>query len=262
MNGPFLNNDPISYATINDHQVWIQLFGEVRITANQITFRESDFSAPVAWNMLVYLLVNRSGKIQSNRLAASMEAETERINAPKNARTAIKRIAKRCKEVTGIELVSSDRGGYWINQELDLITDYELFEQHVEAAKCSDNITEKIHHLKQAASLYGGPFFESHGYDLWMANYVGLYAMHFLRCMDELLELLYEAKAYEDLQKYAVMGLGQNPNEKQYYLYSYLGTLETIGEQQAAIVLEKAKKMLEVDEYYWVCKEAMGKKRR
>lgn len=175
MNKELLKNELMENGMMGNEApvVNIHVFGSVRISANGQTFQESDYFAPVSWNTLVYLLVNRGRKVTTQRLANALQMNNENGNATKNVRSSIGRIVSRCKEITGVELIVSDRNGLHVDHSLSICTDYELFEYYMEAANCCRSREEKIHYLERAIDLYEGPFFESHGYDIWMAHYVG-----------------------------------------------------------------------------------------
>ena len=196
-------------AIMQDTDVVINLFGNLEIYTLNGVLRESDLKSPKICRLLAYMLLNRKIIIPAREIAEAIwpEEVMESDNPGKNLRGLIFRLRQSFSLISKYSLIETTPNGYCFNPKLNIMTDFQVFEKHWEAAQRTNYLIDKVDILKQAVELYKGDILSVAADEHWLMPSAAHYKLRYQGMISELLKTLAEEKDYHNLHRYAAQAL-------------------------------------------------------
>ncbi len=217
----------------NDHDVYISLFGEMKIIGPKGILTESELKSPKIARLLVYLLMSKKNGVYPREMANAIWPDEDCDSVTKNFKGLVYRLQQAFGLISDCRLVESTPNGYRLNPDLNITTDYQLFQMKRTNAFAANSVEQKIDLLTKAADLYSGPFFHSASNEHWiMATSVDYY-YQYVSLMGELLKTLFEEKDFICVHKYAATALQFAPHSEDFYFWMIRSTMR-VGHTEAA----------------------------
>ena len=184
-----------------DRDVIIKVFGGLSITTRFGTLTESEITSPLAVRLVAYLLIYRTRKVSQRELTDALWPNAEIDSPAKQVKNVVHRTRNILSPIFPDNLVVSDKvGNYYLNPNIHLVTDAGLFDSLFRNGTLpSSTRKEKIHYLRQAASLYEHEFLPNYAGDSWLDNMRTYYHLSYIKVILELLPLLYQEQAYSEM---------------------------------------------------------------
>lgn len=206
----------------------VRLFGSLIIiktdeNGREKFLREEDFNAPALVCLLAYLLLNHRKTVSSNELVEVLWSEKERENPYGALKNQIYRLRTILKKLGDEDYVITGKKAYYINPEIAVETDVELFDGFYVKGR-SDDTDTKILNYRQGLRLYKENFLKRHTASYWIISSSVLYESRFKKMIWELCQILEDRGNYEKMQHVAMKGIKIDPlcEESHYYLIKSL----------------------------------------
>ena len=209
----------ISPRITNDTDVYISLFGELKITTKKGVLSERELNSPKISRLLVYLLISKKIAVSPREIADTLWADEELENVVKNIKGLVYRLQQAFSLLSDYRLVESTSNGYRLNPKLNIFTDYQLFDKKWHIALKSTDSKDKIETLKKAVDLYRGTLFQSASHEHWMLPIAVAFEYRFIGAVCELMKTLHEAQDYIHIQHYASVTLRVAPHSVDAYFW-------------------------------------------
>ena len=203
----------------NDHDVYISLFGEMKIIGPKGILTESMLKSPKISRLLVYLLQSKKNGVAPREMADAIWPDEDADCVCKNFKGLIYRLQQAFSLISDCRLVESTPNGYKLNPNLNITTDYQLFLRKATSGLNAANVEQKIELLKKAVELYVGTFFHTASQEHWIMAASVDYYHKYVSLTSELLKTLFEEKDYACVQKYAAKGLQFAPHSEDMYFW-------------------------------------------
>ena len=217
----------------NDKDVYISLFGEMKIIGPKGILTESELKSPKISRMLVYLLMSKKNGVSPREMANAIWPDEDCDSVTKNCKGLVYRLQQAFGLISDCRIVESTPNGYRLNPELNITTDYQLFQMKRTNAFAANNVEQKIDLLRKAADLYAGPFFHSASSEHWIMATSVEYYYQYVSLMGELLKTLFEEKDFICVHKYAATALQFAPHSEDFYFWMIRSTMR-VGHTEAA----------------------------
>lgn len=231
-----------------DNNIQINLLG----APNMKVYGRTITNCPVlAWEVIHYLHEKNNGPYNAKDLSNTLRPQrADHKRAPRTLRDNLSELTEAFDNAyPGKEpLIFSNHTGFWMNSSLKITYDYELFQQHINRAKFSKNIYEKLEHLKNAINLYRGPLFDgkadgpsrfSDGTELNVA---------FMSTLEEFLRLLLQIECFDVVARYAAKGLSFEHAYPKFHAAKYVAEMKLHQRNTAWDTLNYAKSVLDAEE--------------
>lgn len=212
----------ISPRLANDLDVYINLFGEIKITTSKGVLTEHELKSPKVARLLVYLLLKRKAASSPREIATAIWPEEDVDLSVKNIKGLVYRFRQAFELLSDYRLIESTASGYQINPKLNVFTDCQLFETKWAVAMKSTDTKEKVEVLKKAIDLYQGPLFTSAHYEHWIMSASVAFEYRYLGAVSELLKTLDQIHDYVSVQHYAAKALHIAPHSIDAYYWMIL----------------------------------------
>lgn len=206
----------------------VRLFGSLIITktdenGREKFLREEEFNSPALVCLLAYLLLNHRKTVSSNELVEVLWSEKERENPYGALKNQIYRLRTILKKLGDEDYVITGKKAYYINPEIAVETDVELFDGFYVKGR-SDDTDTKILNYRQGLRLYKENFLKRHTASYWIISSSVLYESRFKKMIWELCQILEDRGNYEKMQHVAMKGIKIDPlcEESHYYLIKSL----------------------------------------
>lgn len=180
----------ISPRITNDTDVYISLFGELKITTKRGVLSERELNSPKISRLLVYLLISKKIAVSPREIADTLWADEELENVVKNIKGLVYRLQQAFSLLSDYRLVESTSNGYRLNPKLNIFTDYQIFDKKWHVALKSTDSKDKIETLKKAVDLYQGTLFQSASHEHWMLPVAVAFEYRFIGAVCELMKTL------------------------------------------------------------------------
>lgn len=187
----------------SDRDVVINLFGSLKIITSKGVLNENHLNSPRISRFIVYLLLHKNRPVPAMQIHGDLWPDEE----PEKAGRAIKNLTYRLQQIFGLlsdfRLVESTVTGYRINPELNIITDFDLFEYYWKEAQITASPVDRGHLLKKAMDLYKlGPL-EDYSGEHWFMPTMTYYSLRYMGVVNQLLTALDMAGDYVCILEYA-----------------------------------------------------------
>lgn len=233
----------------NDKDVYISLFGEMKIIGPKGILTESELKSPKIARLLVYLLMSKKNGVYPREMANAIWPNEDCDSVAKNFKGLVYRLQQAFGLISDCRLVESTPNGYRLNPDLNITTDYQLFQMKRANAFVANSVEQKIDLLRKAADLYAGPFFHSASSEHWiMATSVDYY-YQYVSLMGELLKTLFQEKDFICVHKYAATALQFAPHNEDFYFWMIRSMIRLGHSEVARGELRTAQAKLLEEEY-------------
>ena len=162
----------ISPRITNATDVYISLFGELKITTEKGVLTEQELKSPKIARLLVYLLLKGKMTASPREIASAIWPGEDIEAAVKNIKGLVYRFRQTFELLSDYRLIESTPTGYQINPRLNVFTDFQLFDKKWSIAMKAADHKEKVEFLKKAIDLYQGPLFGSARDEHWIMSKV------------------------------------------------------------------------------------------
>lgn len=232
-----------------DTDVIIYLFDNLQIITTKGILTGNDLKSPKICKLIVYLLLHTRRPASPHEIVRDLWPEDDLSKASMNVKALIYRLQQMFNVISDYRLVESTLSGYWINPDLNIITDLQLFEDYWAQAQITANPSDKAQLLKKAMDIYKcGPLEEYSG-EHWFMPTVAHYSLRYTGIMNQLLSAMDTAKNYVCIHEYANNALGAIPGSPDpYYWLIYAMNHLGMGEI-ARSELKAAKQVLTEEDF-------------
>jgi len=217
----------------NANDVYISLFGEMKIIGPKGILTESELKSPKISRVLVYLLLSKKNGVSPREMADAIWPDEDADCVCKNFKGLIYRLQQAFSLISDSRLVESTPNGYQLNPKLNITTDFRLFERKKYNAINAPTVEQKIELLKKAVDLYAGSFFSSAVSEHWIMATVVNYQHQYIAAVGELLKTLFEEKDYASVHHFAAKALKYEPHSEDVYFWM-IRSLVRIGHTEMA----------------------------
>lgn len=239
----------ISPRITNDTDVYITLFGDLKITTKAGVLSEDELKSPKISRLLVYLLMSRKSACSPRGIVDALWPDEDVDNAVKNIKGLIYRLQHAFGLISEYRLIVSTTNGYQLNPKLNIFTDFHLFDKKWNIAIKAIDIEEKIYYLKKAVDLYQGPLFQSAKHEHWIMPCVVSLEMRYLGAVSELMKSLYQVEDYLSIQQYASKAMQLCPHSVDVYFWMIVSMHQLKHPEMARSELRMARCNLLPEEY-------------
>lgn len=217
----------------SDNDVYISLFGELKITGSKGVLTEEELKSPKIARVLVYLLLTKKNGVSPREMADAIWPDEDIDSITKNFKGLIYRLQQAFSLISDSRLVISTPNGYKLNCKLNITTDYELFQMKRTNALNATTAEQKISLLEKAFDLYNGSFFRSAAGEHWIMPTAVDYYHKYVSLAGELLKTLYEEMHYGCVHNYATRALQHAPHAEDLHFWM-IRSLMRVGHSEVA----------------------------
>lgn len=232
----------------SSEDVYISLFGELKIYTSKGVLKESDFNSPKISRLLTYLLISHKSALTPYEIQQAFWKE-DSANFNNNLKNLIYRLRQKFSLILNEQLIQSTATGYQYNCKLNITTDYQRFDSFIESATKASSVMTKVELLKSAIDLYGGKVLSSAEGEHWLIQFSSKYHLRYIGAVNELLKQLNVLHSYDLLNQYATKSLSIAPENTRGYYWLIRSLKEQGLEELASNELHQAKQHLTEDEY-------------
>ena len=217
----------------NDNDVYISLFGEMKIIGPKGVLTESELKSPKISRLLVYLLLSKKNGVSPREMADAIWPDEDADCVCKNFKGLIYRLQQAFSLISDKRLVESTPNGYQVNPKLNITTDFRLFELKKTNAINAPTAEQKIELLKKAVNLYAGSFFHTAASEHWIMATAVNYQHQYIAAMGELLKTLFDERDYASVHHFSAKALKFEPHSEDVYFWM-IRSLVRIGHTEMA----------------------------
>lgn len=205
-----------------DNDVIINIFDELQIITAKGVLTEKDLKSPKICKMVVYLLLHTRRPASSHEIVCDLWPDDDLSKAGINVKSLVYRLQQMFGLISDYRLIESTSSGYWINPDLNIITDLDIFEDLWNKAQVTADLQAKGHLLKKAMELYKHGPMDIYDGEHWFMPTVTHYSLRYAGVINQLLSTLDMANDYVCILEYANIALGAIPgNVDAYYWLIY-----------------------------------------
>lgn len=197
----------------------------------------------------LYLLLSKKNGVYPREIANAIWPDEDADCVAKNFKGLIYRLQQAFSLISDFRLVESTPNGYKLNPDLNITTDYQLFQLKRANALTAATTEQKIDLLKKATDLYTGPFFHSAASEHWLMPTVIDYHYKYVSLIGELLKTLFEEKDYSCVHQYAAKALQYAPHSEDMYFWMIRSMMRVGHSEVARGELQMAQTKLLEEEY-------------
>ena len=204
----------------SSHDVFISLFGELKIHTSRGVLRESDLKSPKISRLLTFLLLSKKSTVTSLEIMQAVwPEELEDADEPaKKVKYLVYRLRQAFSLISDEQLILSTPFGYQFNPDLNITTDFQRFDELCVAAAKATSVVNKVGLLEKAIEQYQGKLLSSAEGEHWLVHTANRYHLAYMNIVNELLKQLMSFKAYDLIHQDAAKALTVAPeNTKAYY---------------------------------------------
>ena len=181
----------------SSHDVFISLFGELKIHTSHGVLPESDLKSPKISRLLTFMLLSNKKALSSLEIVQEIwPEELEDKDEPgKKVKQLVYRLRQAFSIISDEQLILSTPSGYQFNPDLHITTDFQRFDELCIAAAKATSAINKVRLLEKAASLYQGKLLSAANGEHWLVHYANRYHLAFMSTVNELLKQLMDFHA-------------------------------------------------------------------
>ena len=204
---------------VKDNDVYISVFGELKITTTQGVLTETDLKSPKISRMLVYLLLSKKRAVTPREIAEALWQDEETDTPGKNMKGLVYRLQQMFGLISDYRLIESTAYGYRMNPELNIITDIRLFSDKCKAALSTASVNKKKDLLRKAVDLYQGDLLVSASSEHWIMPAAINFQCYYVGMLNELMQLFNKERNYQCIHNYAAKALAIVPDNADMYYW-------------------------------------------
>ena len=232
-----------------DTDVYISMFGELKITTSKGVLTEQELKSPKIVRMLVYLLLSQKSASAPREIADAIWPHEESDAPGRNLKGLVYRLQQSFSLISDQRLIESTSHGYQINPKLNVFTDVQLFERKWRKALNANTAEEKAELLKKAVELYNGDLLHSASLEHWIIGQSVHYQHRYIGAVTELLKTLHQDRDYHCVHRYAAKALAIVPHSADIYYWLIYAIHKQGHSEIARCELRNAKNRLLEEEY-------------
>ena len=232
----------------SNEDVYISLFGELKIYTSKGVLKESDFNSPKINRLLTYLLISPKTALTPYEIQQAIWTE-DSANINNNLKNLIYRLRQKFGLILDEQLIQSTAAGYQYNSKLHITTDCQRFDSFVKLAAKASPVMTKVELLKSAIDLYDGKVLSSADGEHWPIQFSSKYHLLYIGTINELLKQLDALHSYDLLNQYAMKSLSIAPENARAYYWLVRALKEQGLDELATNELHQAKQHLMEEEY-------------
>ena len=233
----------------NDNDVYISLFGEMKIIGPKGVLTESELKSPKISRLLVYLLLSKKNGVSPREMADAIWPDEDADCVCKNFKGLIYRLQQAFSLISDTRLVESTPNGYQLNPKLNITTDFRLFELKKTNAINAPTLEQKSELLKKAVNLYAGSFFHSAASEHWVMATAVNYQHQYIATVGELLKTLFDERDYASVHHFSAKALKYEPRSEDIYFWMIRSLIRIGHTEMARGELRMAQTRLLSEEY-------------
>ena len=214
-----LRHRTISPRITEEKDVYISVFGELKITTSKGVISETELKSPKIARLLVYLILSRKTAIAPREFQDAIWPEEECDQPGKNIKGLVYRLQQAFGLISDYRLIESTTSGYRMNTNLNIITDIQLFVDKCKMALSTASTVKKKELLSKAIALYAGDVLSSASSEHWLMPTVVNYQCYYMGMFNELMHLFNSEKSYEEIHNYAAKALLLSPANPDVYFW-------------------------------------------
>lgn len=231
--------------------IFISLFGELKIHTSRGILREADLKSPKISRLLTFLLLSKKSSVASLEIMQEIWPEEleDRDEPARKIKYLVYRLRQAFSIISDEQLILSTSFGYQINPDLNITTDFQRFDEICVAAARATSMANKVGLLEKAVELYQGKLLSSAEGDHWLVHMANRYHFAYMATVNELLNRLMNFKAYDLLHQYAAMALTVAPEDTKAYYWLIQSYKNQNMDEMAQGELVTARQRLSEEEY-------------
>ena len=241
----------------SSHDIFISLFGELKIYTSRGVLRESDLKLPKISRLLTYLLLSQKKTVPPMESVQNIwPEEMEDAEVPgKNMKYLIYRLRQAFSLISDEQPVLSTAFGYQLNPSLHITTDFQKFDELTVATAKATSVVNKIGLMEKTVELYQGKLLSSAEGEHWLVHTANRYHFAYMSTANELLKQLMTIHAYDLIHQYAALTLMIAPENTKAYYWLIQSYLKQNMEEMATGELVAARQKLPDEEYQKLLQE-------
>lgn len=243
----------------SEHDVIINLFGEVQIITSRGMLTEKNLNSTLLSSFLAYLVLHQNRRVSAAEITHDLRPNESLVSATKNVKNLLYRLHQSFYIISDHKLVESSVGTYRLNPELNIKTDLQLFEEYWSQAQLTTDLETKVSILKKAVELY------KHGlaadyYDIpWFISSKAHYTMRYSGIISLLLSTLDKLNDYRCIHEYANNALRILPGSQEVYYWLIYAIMRLGSREIAQAEFAAAKGNLTGDDYTDLCNRLIAR---
>lgn len=248
----------------SSHDIFISLFGELKIHTSRGVLRESDLKSPKISRLLTFLLLSKKSTVTSLEIMQAVwPEELEDADEPaKKVKYLVYRLRQAFSLISDEQLILSTPFGYQFNPDLNITTDFQRFDELCVAAAKATSVVNKVGLLEKAIEQYQGKLLSSAEGEHWLVHTANRHHLAYMNTVNELLKQLMSFKAYDLIHQDAAKALTVAPeNTKAYYWLIQSYKSQNMDEMAEGEIIAARQKLSE-EEYQKLLSELEKEKRR
>jgi DNA-binding SARP family transcriptional activator len=200
---------------------------------------------------LTFMLLSKKKALSSLEIVQEIwPEELEDKDEPgKKVKQLVYRLRQAFSIISDEQLILSTPSGYQFNPDLNITTDFQMFDELCIAAAKATSTINKVGLLEKAASLYQGKLLSTTDGEHWLVHYANRYHLAFMSTVNELLKQLMDFHAYDLLHQDAALALTIAPENTKAYYWLICSYRKQHMDELASGELAAAKQKLPEDEY-------------
>lgn len=232
-----------------DTDVIINIFDELQIITSKGVLTEKDLKSPKISKLIVYLLLHTRRPASPYEIVQDLWPEDDLTKASINVKSLIYRLQQMFGLISDYRLIESTASGYWLNPDLNIITDLDIFEDLWNKAQVTADLQAKGHLLKKAMELYKHGPMDIYSGEHWFMPTITHYSLRYAGVINQLLSTLDMANDYVCILEYANVAIGAIPESLDAY-YWLIYAMNHLGMGEIArSEMKAAKQVLTENDY-------------
>ena len=232
-----------------DTDITINIFGSLEIYTSKGVLKEEELNSPKISRFLVYLLLHRERPVPPRAICDAIWPNEETEYPGNKIKALAFRLQSAFSIISDYRLVVSTPQGYQLNQELNIMTDVDAFDELWVQAQNAVTLQTKLELLKRVIELYKGDVFVSANAEHWLMPYEISYKYKCLGVYTELMKAYFESGNYLTVQYYAAMALKIDPANVDAYYWRIRAMKQKDSVGMVKGELKMAEHILSVEEY-------------
>lgn len=234
----------------NSNDIIINVFDELQIVTSKGVLTEKGLKSPKISKLVVYLLLHTRRPASPLEIVQDLWPDDDLAKAGINVKSLIYRLQQMFSLISDHRLVESTPSGYWLNPDLNIHTDLEMFEDLWNKAQVTADLHIRGHLLKKAMDLYKHGPLPVYGGEQWFMPTVAHYSLRYIGVVDQLLSALDMANDYVCILEYANIALKAVPESADAYYWLTYAMYHLGMDETARNELRAASKALTPQSYH------------
>lgn len=225
----------------------VNTLGKFQIIHDDVVLDDDGIRSPMVTKLLLFMLAHREQTLTTDEISVALWQEEE-VDNPANAlKNLMYRLRATLKKYFGdVEFITTSRGSYCWNSEIELKVDAEQFKELINMAKEEEgeNNALAICYYEEAIRLYQGDFMPKLVELHWVVTLNTYYHSMYLSAIKGLAELYIEAKMFDELENICNEALTIDNVDEQLHYYLIYARVKNHKQQLAMQSYEKACEIL------------------